>query len=93
MDPGPRWIYGFTLGSFIGPLILVAAHEVLWEFREVWWEAPTGDDMQYFGLMCGLFLAGVILLVPSVLVGGWACARVARTRPTRCCTEWHFPKL
>ncbi len=86
MDPGSRWIYGFTLGSFIGPMILVAVHQLLWEFREAWWESSTGDDMQYFGLMCGLFLAGVILLFPSVLVGGWVCARVARIRSTGRCT-------
>jgi len=77
VDPGPRWIYGFTAGCLLGPLTMFVASLLLWEFCESWWEASNGEDMQYFGLMCDLIFGNAILFIPSFFVGGWVCATVA----------------
>lgn len=87
MDPGPRWIYGFTVGAVVSPVGLSLALALLWEFRAAWCGPPSGDDLRYFGPFASLIAAGVVLLIPAALLGGWACGRAARwSGRTRRCT-------
>ena len=65
---------GITGGVIAGGLSagggLFAFLSLLWLSRQWWYEAPDGDSLQYFDLMVYLGLAGIILVLPTAIMGG-----------------------
>ena len=75
---------GFLLGSIFGTGLTFTCAVVLWATREVWFEVPDGDSLQYFDLMVWLCLLTPLVLLPVTLIGGFVGARLATTEATSC---------
>lgn len=61
---------GVLGGAVAAVAALWATIWLLWVGRERWFETPTGEDLQYFGLMMYLGMAGLFLPLPAAIVGG-----------------------
>ena len=67
---------GTLCGAALAAAAVWAALWLAWATRQRWWP-PDGDDLQYFGLMVQLWMAGLVLPLPAAIVGGAVGYRLA----------------
>ena len=61
---------GVIAGSATAVLALIACLSVLWLARRWWYEASSGDSLQYIDLMIGLQFTAALLIPSVVILGG-----------------------
>jgi hypothetical protein len=75
---------GFLLGAVVGWGCVLIVCEMIWAYRERIWP-PTGEDLEYFGVMIHLFLAkcvgGLMAAVAGGALGCWLAVRESGDHP------------